>query len=686
MNGIKTHRILIAAIGIALAAAAVLLIYKFAVVKSPERVLTQYMSYIEQKDYEAMYDLLDEESKHTVGKEDFITRNQNIYEGIEAENIKITISKTKKKKDTVTYRTVMDSSAGEIRFPNVAEIHKESGRYRIAWKDSLIFPQLGESDKVKVLTLKADRGNIYDRNGTLLAGKGKIAAVGLIPGKMREDPKEDLERMAELLDMSVSDIQKKLDAKWVKDDLLVPIKKLKKVNEKSSSTVDLENAEIQKQLVDIPGVIIGDEDSRIYPLGEQAAHLIGYVQGISAEELESRKDKGYDQYSVIGKSGLEKLYEQRLHGTDGEKIVIYSGKGYEKAVLAQKDKQDGEDIHLTIDADLQSALYDAYKEDKSCTAAMNPKTGEVLALVSTPAYDSNDFVVGLSDKRWKQLNEDKNTPMYNRFRQTWCPGSSLKPIIGAAGITAGALDPDQDMGRSGLKWQKDSSWGGYYVTTLHEYSGTANLENALIYSDNIYFAKAALKMGADTLAEQLERLGFGEELPFAVAMSQSQYSSEGKAITSQIQLADSGYGQGQVLVNPLHLACLYSAFQNSGDMVEPHLETSEKTKWWIKDAFSDEAVKKVSSALKQVIRDPDGTGHGARLSGTVLAGKTGTAEIKASQTDTSGTELGWFCVYNPEAGKKDSLLLVTMVEDVKDRGGSSYVVKKDRPVLEKFMR
>ena len=113
--------------------------------------------------------------------------------------------------------------------------------------------------------------------------------------------------MAELLDMSVSDIENKLDAEWVKDDLLVPIKKLKKVNENSSSTVDLENAEVQKQLLEIPGVIIGDEESRVYPLAEDTAHLVGYVQGISAEELESRKDKGYDEYSVIGKSGLEKL-------------------------------------------------------------------------------------------------------------------------------------------------------------------------------------------------------------------------------------------------------------------------------------------------------------------------------------------------------------------------------------------
>lgn len=650
-----------------------------------ERTLYQYMACIEEQTYEDMYAMLDEESRQRVSKEDFITRNRNIYEGIGAKNIEIATIAVDKKAGTIRYRTVMDSSSGEIRFPNQAEFHKEDGGYKLAWTDRMIHPQLEETGTVRVLTLKGERGSIYDRRGTLLAGKGTIAAVGLIPGKMREDPEADLKKMGQLLDMSASDIKKKLEAKWVKDNLLVPIKKLKKVNEESSSTVDMKNKEIQKQLLKIPGVIIGDEESRVYPLGEKAAHLIGYVQGISAEELESRKDKGYNQYSVIGKSGLERLYETRLHGTDGEKIVIYNKDGNEIAVLAETPKKDGENIKLTIDAKLQSALYNTYKNDKSCSVSINPLTGEVLALVSTPSYDSNDFVVGMSEKRWKQLNEDGDSPMYNRFRQTWCPGSTMKPIIGAIGITTGKLSADEDMGHSGLSWQKSGSWGGYRVTTLHEYSGKANLENALIYSDNIYFAKAALKIGAQTLAEQLKKTAFGQEIPFAVSMSESQYTNDGKAMNTEIQLADSGYGQGQILVNPLHLACIYSAFRNEGSMVKPHLEIKEETEWWTENVFSSKAVSLIGSGLKKVISSPDGTGHGALTNGVTLAGKTGTAEIKASQTDTSGTELGWFCVYNTKGNEKNSVLLITMVEDVKDRGGSGYLVSKYRNILNTFM-
>ncbi len=679
------YKLPVLVITLLLLAGALFAVYSLAFTKGPEQALTQYMAYIEQKDYQAMYDMLDKESKARVAKKDFLARNKNIYEGIGAKNIQIAMIEDQKKENAVAYRTTMDSSAGEIRFPNETGVHKEDGDYKISWTDSLIFPQLKENEKVRVVTLEGKRGNLFDRDGVLLAGEGKVAAVGLIPGKMREDPAADLEKTAKLLDMSVSDIQKKLSAKWVKPNLLVPIKKLKKVNEASSSTVDLENTKVQKQLLKIPGVIIGDEDSRVYPLGEKAAHLIGYVQGISAEELESRKDKGYNAYSVIGKSGLERLYEKRLHGRDGEKIVIYNKDGMEKAVLAETPKKDGENIRLTIDAKLQSALYDTYKEDKSCSVAMNPMTGEVLALVSTPSYDSNDFVVGMSEKRWKQLNEDQNTPMYNRFRQTWCPGSSLKPVIGAAGITSGKLDPAKDMGKSGLSWQKDGSWGGYKVTTLEAYDGSANLENALIYSDNIYFAKAALQIGGEALTNQLEQAGFGQEIPFAVQMNPSQYTNDGKPISTEIQLADSGYGQGQILVNPLHLASMYSAFRNQGSMVKPHLELKEQKEWWIEGAFDSKAAALINEDLKKVISNPDGSGHGAKMEGTVLAGKTGTAELKASQADTGGSELGWFCVYNADGKKENSLLLVTMVEEVNGRGGSGYVVDKDKEILREFI-
>ena len=319
-----------------------------------------------------------------------------------------------------------------------------------------------------------------------------------------------------------------------------------------------------------------------------------------------------------------------------------------------------------------------------CSVAMNPYTGEVLALVSTPSYDNNDFIMGLSNEQWTALNEDENKPMYNRFRQVWCPGSTFKPIIAAIGLESEAIDPMEDYGNEGLSWQKDSSWGSYCVTTLHTYEPVI-LENALIYSDNIYFAKAALKIGTEEMESSLTELGFNEEIPFDIKMAKSQYSNT-ENIETEIQLADSGYGQGQVLVNPLHMACIYSAFCNEGNIIKPYLvyQAEATVTFWMPGAFSKETAKQVLEGTKKVVNDSHGTGYAAHRDDIVLAGKTGTAEIKASKDDTSGTELGWFAIYSTEETVERPILIISMVEDVKGRGGSGYVVKKDSAVLENW--
>lgn len=656
-----------------------------------ENMLLSYMECIESEDYEKMYGMLTEASRETISKEEFTERNQNIYQGIEARDIEI---KIKEKKDeglqtVLVYETSMDTAAGLLQFENQAVFTREIGEgCGLEWEHSLIFPNLGREDKVQVTTIPAQRGQILDRNGQVLAGAGTVSQVGVVPGKLDGQRDLELEKLGELLEMSVEEIETKLGAAWVKDDSFVPLKMLEKIDEIDllfySQEEAIEKRNLRQELLELPGVMLSDTETRVYPLKEAASHLTGYIQDVTAEDLEEREGEGYHAGSKIGKSGLESLYEKELKGKDGCKITITNSQGTEKEVLAYQVKEDGQDITLTIDAGLQRKLYEKFKEDESCHVAMNPKTGEVLALVSTPSYDANDFIFGLSQQQWDALNEDEQQPMLNRFRNTWCPGSSFKPIIGAIGVSAGKLDPNADLGMEGLQWQKDQTWGGYYVTTLHEYS-TANLVNALIYSDNIYFAKAALQIGADTLKTSLEGLGFGARVPFDIWMTESQYSNSGEFDT-EVQLADSGYGQGQMLANPLHLACLYTAFLNNGDVIKPSLLYTEdpQAETWISQAFSPEAVQAVSEGLLQVIEDPNGTGAGCRMDAVRLAGKTGTAEIKDTVDDVNGTELGWLAVYTPEESPENSLLLVSMVEDVKERGGSGYVVGLEREILEEI--
>ena len=429
--------------------------------------------------------------------------------------------------------------------------------------------------------------------------------------------------------------------------------------------------------------MIKETEKREYPLGEKLSHLIGYIQNINAEELEKNKDKGYTASSVIGKTGLEKTYENRLKGSIGYEIYINNSNGNKKHTIVKREGKDGEDIKLTIDSNLQTKIYNDYATEKSATCVINPKTGEILALVSTPSYDSNDFINGISQEKWNQLSNDARKPFYSRYQATFAPGSSFKPVIGAIGLTTNKFTAEDNFGKSGTSWQKDPSWGNFRVTTLATYGGAANLRNALVYSDNIYFAKAALKIGTGTIIEQFKKIGFNTEISSELSVSKSQYGNDGK-ITSEAQLANTGYGQGEVLVNPIHMASIYSAFVNNGNMIKPYLEYKEETspEYLVTGAFSEEAANIVKEDLIQVVESPSGTGHSAKISGVTLAGKTGTAEIKSSTTDTTGTELGWFNAFIADENSKKQMLVISMIEDVKNRGGSHYVVPKVKKIFE----
>ena len=681
-----------AAIGIAAVISAVCVAGMIATKKNawrtPEELLVEYMDHIPKQEYEEMYAMLHIEASGNVSQEKFVTRNSAIYEGIEARNMAVQIIAYDEEQMSVTYQTAFDTVAGTISFENEALFLKGEDGYKLVWDDSMIFPNLTSADKVRVSTTQAERGEILDRNGRVLAGKGTASSVGIVPGKL-ENKEEAIAKIAELLEIAPEVIEKKLSAKWVKDDSFVPIKIIPKVEKielmkyKPDQKVLKEN-ERHETLLEIPGVMISDVEVREYPLGETAAHLVGYVQSVTAEDLEEHAGEGYTANSVIGKSGMEGLFEKELKGKNGCRVYIVNSEGKEKEELAYILVQDGHNIKLTIDANLQSSLYEQFKEDKSCSIAMNPYSGEILALVSTPSYDNNDFIMGLSSEQWTALNEDEDKPMYNRFRQVWCPGSTFKPIIAAIGLQSGAINPTEDYGNVGLSWQKDASWGSYYVTTLHAYEPVI-LENALIYSDNIYFAKAALKIGSEEMESSLTGLGFNEELPFEIKMAESQFSNT-DGIETEIQLADSGYGQGQILVNPLHMACIYSAFCNEGNIIKPYLvyQNEAEIEYWIQGAFSNETASRVLEGTKKVVNDSTGTGYAAHRDDIVLAGKTGTAEIKASKEDTSGTELGWFAIYTAEKDIECPILIISMVEDVKGRGGSGYVVKKDSLVLEEW--
>ena len=381
---------------------------------------------------------------------------------------------------------------------------------------------------------------------------------------------------------------------------------------------------------------------------------------ISKEELE--KNTGYTSTSLIGKTGLEKQFENRLKGKSGVEIYIEDKDGNRKETLIKQEKEDGEDIKLTIDSTIQNNLYNELKDDEGLFVVMNPKTGEILALVSTPSYDSNDFVLGLTNDEWNALNNDENKPLYNRFLQSYCPGSTFKPITAAIGLSSGKLSKDDTFNYSGLSWQKDASWGTYNITTLTAYSGAKNLKNALIHSDNIYFAQAALKIGNKNMEENLNKIKFNENIDFALNLSKSQYSNNQK-LDKETMLADTGYGQGQILVNPIHMASIYSGFYNEGNMVKPYLEYNKDTSYLVENAFSKEAAEEIKNDLIQVVENPEGTAKDMKVNGVSIAGKDETADT-----------IGWFDCFT--VNEDNPYLVVGMVEKANTNGGSHYLIPK----------
>ena len=632
--------------------------------KSNEQVVTEYFELLKKKNYKQMYQMLNPKIVYTPTQKYFVEKYKEFYEEIDAKNIQIKI--LDEQDNVIEYLIYIDTLAGRITYRNKVGVKNE----QIQFNKELIMDGYTDGCKIKITTYNPEkRGRILDRNGKVLAEDGKGYSVGLVKGKLNGE--NDYGQIAQYLETDVETLQKKMSASWINDDSFVPIKTVSEATK---------NDLINKNILGINGVKISTVSIRTYPYDKVASHIVGYVQNVNAEDLKKHKNEGYNSISVIGRSGIEAAYEEKLRGITSGKIDLVDKNDKVIKELCHKEvKMSPQDITLTIDIDLQQSLYNEYQNDKSASVALNPKTGEVLALVSTPSYSNNDFVLGLSTDKWNALNNDVNQPLMSRYKQTYTPGSSMKPITAAIGLETKAIDPDKDLGAKD-KWQKDSSWGNYYVTTLHAPSPN-NLKNAITYSDNVYFARSALNIGKENLFKYYKNLKIGKKVTFELALNKSQYINKNQKVSDQL-IADSGYGQGQILINPLQLASIYSAFVNNGSIYQPHIVQGQ-TKTWIKNVFSKETTKIIKEDLINAIADENGTGHAIYHDNVILAGKTGTAEIKQSQSDTTGTELGWFTVMTID--EKQPILMTTVVEDVKNRGGSGYVVEHTKAPLDLYL-
>lgn len=626
-----------------------------------------------KQDFKSMYDMLSTDSKSYIGEEEFLERYNNIYGAIEASNMDIQIVGEKerdKKSLEIPFTMTMNTMVGKIELKDFkATLVKEDNAYKIKWNESLIFPQMQPEDKVRVDDYYAKRGSILDRNGNFLAQDDMVKSIGIHPSKFENEKVAKIKSMAAILDISESYIEEQLAANTNPEHLVPIVSVLKYDSEKLNN------------LSGIEGIQINNKNSRVYTGGESIGNLIGYVSPITAEELENNKDKGYSHTSLIGKAGIEKVYEDTLRGQDGGEIYIERGE--EKISIAKTEAKNGQDIKLSIDPELQAKIYSEMKDKKGASTAVDPKTGEVLAMVSSPSYDPNVFVTYKTKTIKEQWEELDGEQFDNRFNNVYAPGSTMKLVTAAIGLDEGVLNPEEGMDIKGLEWQKDASWGGYKITRVKDPGKDINLRDAVKYSDNIYFARVALNIGEDAFINGAKNFGIGEEITFEYPMESSQISND-KTLSKEILLADTGYGQGEVLMSPLDVALAYSALGNNGDIMQPRLNVGEngEAKVW-KSAIKAEKVPALVDAFSAVINDADGTAANAKVEGFNIAGKTGTSEIKKDQKDESGKENGWFVAVNTD----DSKIAISMIiEDVKDRGGSSIPTAMVKNVMEYYLK
>ncbi|MDD4796805.1 MAG: penicillin-binding protein 2, partial [Eubacteriales bacterium] len=388
---------------------------------------------------------------------------------------------------------------------------------------------------------------------------------------------------------------------------------------------------------------------------------LGYLGTLSAEELTLEENVGLTTDTLVGKSGLERTYESKMRGTPGYELAIVDAYGRRKATVATVEKNDGSDLRLTVDIKLQQKaelLMMEHLTDQMAgsVVVMDPSTGYIEALASYPSYDPNQFSFQMDESTWAYLNDPANMlPLYNRCTQgLYPPGSTIKPFTGIMGLEAGSISTgfafSEEINRNIWVPTMDG-WVYPGIKRVSATPGALNLENALIYSDNIYFAYVALKLGSEKFMQYAARLGFGSPMDFDLPLGVSKIAND-DVMTSLRLLADSGYGQGELLITPVQMAALFGTLYTDGDMMQPRLVQSicktngphydvvqeNPPEIWREQVVPKNLVEIVRPMLRRVVGQSSGTGHKVEVSGLGICGKTGTAQIGNDST----REIAWF--------------------------------------------
>lgn len=536
---------------------------------------------------------------------------------------------------------------------------------RLAYLQIIEGPKLrqrAESNRIRMIPKQPERGNIFDRNGKLLATTRYPRSVYLWP-MAHTTPSWSVvgPRLSQILDISQEEIEKQLEKAGANSSSLIRIAR------------DLNEAEVtglKEYENELPNVEVNTEAVRYYPDGRQLAHILGYTRELTAEQLKKRKSEGYRLGDVIGQMGVEKAYEKKLRGEWGGQQVEVDGAGKPLRVLGEKEAKAGNDLHLTIDLEIQKAAEKALSGRNGAIVALNPNNGEVLAMVSHPTFDPNIFSKQkLSQTDWESVQGEEH-PLVNRALSAFPPASTFKIVTNTAGIESGKFSPNvilQTYPYLVIGGTRFGEWN-------HAGFGPLGFVGAMQWSSDTFFYQIGKGIGGPTLIEWTRKYGFGEKTGFDFVTEETKGlvpddNWKQKAWKMPWTIGDTinmSIGQGALLTTPLQVAVMFAVPANGGYRVQPHLlkDNGDAKKWRKSLNMKPVTIKILREGLRKVVSE--GTGK-ALNKPTIppVAGKSGTAEAWKRGVKQNHA---WFGAYAP--ADKPEILIVAFAEHSGGGGGS----------------
>nr|WP_299242732.1 penicillin-binding protein 2 [uncultured Halomonas sp.] len=496
-----------------------------------------------------------------------------------------------------------------------------------------VFITRSDKNRVRVEPLPPNRGLLMDRNGQLLAENRPTYNLTIVPERV-DDLDATLNLLVDILDLPDTDVATLKKRSRQRQRPYQPALLLSELNEEQI-------AQLAVNRYRLSGIEVEAQLLRYYPDADLMSHVLGYVGRINAEEVKTLDKGNYAGTHFIGKTGVEREYEDVLHGQAGLRKVETNARGRVLRELGRTDPVPGQNITLTIDKELQQLGYELLDGRRGSIVAIEPASGEILAMVSSPGFDANLFVTGISHKDYQGLRNNPDLPLYNRaIRGQYPPASTIKPFEALAGLENGIITPNTTIYDPGFYKLPEHS--RRYHNWLRWGHGRVNMRRAIVVSNDTYFYNLSHELGIERLAEFMHRFGFGEETSHDVhgAASGVMPSDEWKrARYGQVwfpgETLSVGIGQGYWLSTPLQLATATAVLANRGNWIAPHLArrigdeplTLPETKQNIELA-NDEWWDLVNKAMEDVMTGSEGTG---RRSGQDLAyrmaGKSGTAQV-----------------------------------------------------------